>query len=264
MVILLSLQGIEMDTRLRLIQAAHDLRRTVYASLPWGYRLARALFQLRFGGNAEDLGQTAYGIFLLQGVTGMPETPFTPKHQRDFGRLPKNYGAAFGKRVEGVAKKFVGGNKEDLEDLMAFLWTKLLSDTTLRSSVNGKSLEEAEKIVIRSIQNLAKDWLRYEGRRRHDDIDTMIENPSSWDDLGEALPELEKKEIMRDLASIGGGQMKGKLPLYFSLLLEGYSNEEILSQQLLGEDVSMSNAGLAKYRDAIKQVVVKHLADGSN
>jgi len=250
-----------MDPKPRLIQACQELRRKVYASLPWGIRLARALFELRFGGTSEDFGRTAYGLFLMYGVTGMPETKIVPKNTREINKLPKTYGSRFGKRVEGVARKFVRGNDADLEDLMAFMWSKLFTDQTLKDLVAGKPLDEAERIVMRSIQNVAKDWLRYEGRRRHEDIDEMVNAPGGMEQLNDVLLESEKEEIMSDLERAVSDRLAPDLPLYFQLLLEGYTNSEIADKQMLPslKDSPMSHQALAKYRKKIEEVLLKHI-----
>jgi hypothetical protein len=203
------------------------------------------------------------------GVKGMPETPFIPRNNREIGKLPPGYGREFGKSLEGIALKFKVVNGADPEELLATLWVKLLATDSLKSALAGKPLPEAKRYVQRMLQFIGVDWARQKTERQErqmEDIDQIVENPGNWESLDEVIPSINQKEIMRDLAQIGGqGQMKGKLPLYFKLVfLEGYSNDEILSQQLLGEEVSMSNAGLAKYRDIIKQVIMKHLADDSN
>lgn len=249
-----------LDPRPRLIQAAQELRRTTYASLPWAYRLAHVLFELRFGGTSEDFGRTAYGLFLMYGVTGMPEAPFIPKNTREISRLPKTYGSAFGKRVEHVVRKFAHGNDADLEDLMAFMWSKLLTDNSLKSLISEKPLKEAENIVLRSAQNAAKDWLRYEGYRRHSDIDELV-NLGGWAKLDNILLETEKDKIMRDLERSVSDRLAPDLPLYFQLLLDGYSTEEIAKKQMLPslKEKPMSPQALSGYRKEIEKVLQKHV-----
>ena len=48
------------NPRVRLIQAANELRRTVFASLPWGIRVGSLLFNLRFAADARSFGRLAY------------------------------------------------------------------------------------------------------------------------------------------------------------------------------------------------------------
>ena len=61
------------NPRDRLILAANELRRTVFASLPWGLRVGSLLFNLRFAADARSFGQLAYGMFHLYGVNGLPQ-----------------------------------------------------------------------------------------------------------------------------------------------------------------------------------------------
>jgi hypothetical protein len=54
--------------------------------------------------------------------------------------------------------------------------------------------------------------------------------------------------------------MMPDLPLYFDLLLDGFSNKEIAERRLLPslELQPMSQQAMAKYRDKLKTVLRKH------
>ena len=253
-----------MQTHARIIQASHDLRRRVYATLPWNYRLASLLFELRMGGTAEDLGRTAYGIFLLYGVTNMPETPFTPKTTREIGRLPKSYGADFGKKLEKVVKGYTYNHKEDTEDVLALLWTKLLSDPALKRLLEGKPLNEAEKIVYTTVRNLATNKYNFNKKKlRNTDLESLVEEPASADfsKLDTILLESEKEDIIEELERLGKGQLGRDLPLYFKLLVDGYTNTEIAENQMLPsmKENPMTQQGLARYRKEIERVLTKRI-----
>lgn len=251
-----------MDPRPRLIQAASKLQRRIFASMPMSYRIAHVIFELRLGGNVSDtLGRLCYGIFLMEGVEGMPDAPFTPKSTREIDRLPKDYGKDFGKRLESRAKKFTGGDPNFTEDILGEMWMKLLTQNSLRDLVRGKKRQDAENIVDRSLQNSAKDMLKHRAVRRHDNLEEVIDTPANWDELGEILLDSEREEIIEDLEDAISSKVTPDLPLYFKLIMEGYSNSEISEQQMLPslKNNPLSHQTLAKYRNAIRDVLQKHV-----
>lgn len=246
----------------RLIQASNDLRRKTYASLPWGYRLARAFFELRLGSTASDFGRTAYGIFLLSGVTGMPEAPFIPKTTRDISRLPRNYGVDFGKKAQAQAMKGAKGNETDSEDILSQTWTKLLTSESIKSSLKDKSLKEAENIVLHTVYTTGLDFLKSKNRQRIDEVEGIIEQTEGdWGDLGEMLLEGEKKDLLRKMEKAVSPRVAPDLPLYFQLIMDGVSNKTILDEGMLPSlrDNPVSEITLYKYRNSIKDVLEKHL-----
>jgi hypothetical protein len=234
----------------------------VYASLPWGYRLAKTFFELKIGSTASDFGRTAYGIFLLSDVTGMPEAPFIPKNTRDISRLPKNYGVDFGRRAEVQAMKGAKGNKTDSEDILAKAWTRLLTETHLKESLKGKTLKDAEGLVLRMVMTTGFDFAKSKSRQRIDDVEGVIEQTSGdWGDLGELLLESEKKELLKEMEKAVSPRIAPDLPLYFQLLMDGVSNKTILEEGMLPslKDNPVSEVTMYKYRNSIKEVLEKHL-----
>ena len=114
--------------------------------------------------------------------------------------------------------------------------------------------------MITIIKNAAIEKLRSDKIRRHEDIEELIDVPSRWDDMGKLLPEHEKEQLAQELERAVSPRMMPDLPLYFELLMSGYSNKEIADKRLLPslQEKSMSQQALAKYRNKIKQVLERH------
>lgn len=231
----------------------------VYSSLPWGYRVAALLFRIRFGSDPEGFGRLVYGIFLLHGVTGMPEASIVPKTTREIDRLPKGYGHDFGVAARNLARKFFTED-DQVDDLLAAVSLKVLSDSTLHRGITGKPLSEAKSYVFRAVANRARDMLRSQKVRRHDDLDDLVQDPSSWSALGDLIPAREQDQIRQELEAAVSARLLPDLPLYFDLLMDGFSNAEIANKRMLPslKQRPMSQQGLAKYRDRLKAVLEKH------
>lgn len=227
--------------------------------MPWGCRVASLLFQLRFASDPESFGRLLYGVFLLQGVTDLPPTPVTPRNTREIDRLPKGYGREFGLAARTVARKFLS-NESDVDELLSMVAIKALSDATLHRAITGKPLSEARSYVFRTVANLARDVLRSQKVRKHDVLDDVVTDPTSWSALGDLIPEQEKSRIMESLERSVSPNLAPDLPMYFSLLMDGFSNKEIAERQMLPslKDKPISQQMLARYRDRLKAVLEKH------
>jgi DNA-directed RNA polymerase specialized sigma24 family protein len=137
---------------------------------------------------------------------------------------------------------------------------KLLSNHSIEQSVRGKDVYQAENYVLRLVQNQALDLLRSQKVRRHEEISDVIEDPKSWQALGEIIPPREIDQLRRELERAVSPTLLPDLPLYFDLLLDGYSNKQIAEDKLLSslKAKPMTQQGLAKYRDKIKDVLRGH------
>ena len=247
------------NPRTRLIQAAHELRRTVFASLPWGLRVGSLLFNLRFGADARSFGQLTYGLFHMYGVNGLPRTPVVPETIREIDKLPDGYGAEFGQKARRLAGKYLRDG-DQVDEVLSLAAMKLISNKSVENSVRGKDLHQAENYVLRLVQNQALDLLRAEKVRRHDDIAELLMEPGSWEEVGNLIPEHEQETIKRELQEAVSPRIMPDLSLYFDLLLDGVSNKEIAEQRMLPSlrDRPMSQQALAKYRSKIKDVLRHH------
>ncbi len=247
------------NTRGRLIMAANELRRTVFASLPWGLRVGSLLFHLRFGADAGSFGQLAFGLFHLFGVNGLPRTPFVPETIREIDKLPDGYGAEFGQKARRLAWRYLR-DPESVDEVLSLAAMKLISNKSLDKGVRGKDLHQAENYVLRMVQNQALDMLRSEHVRRHEDITEILREPGSWEGLGELIPEREQDAIKHELEQAVSPRLMPDLPLYFDLLLDGISNKQIAEDRLLPslKEKPISQQALAKYRDKVKNVLRQH------
>lgn len=257
----------------RLVQAALDLRRRVYASLPWGYRLAN-LFTVLASSDTAGFGRVTYGLFLMYDVTGMPpikgQDPalFKPETPREIERkIPPGYGAEFGKRAFNILlRRFSKYGPDFVVDVLSEGMIKILQgDKTLANSIKGKSLKDAENIFFTSLVHLGTDIERKRGKEKStvDDegAEVAIEDPRAWGELENHLPEKEIEEIRRELAQVSP-RLAPDLPLYFDLLLDGYKDSEIIRDQMLPflKDKPMSQQAWSKgYKEKIKQILRRHL-----
>jgi len=247
------------NTRARLMQAAEALRRTVYASLPWGMRLGALLFNLRFAADPGTFGNVAYGVFHLLGVEGLPRTPVVPKTVREIDRLPNDYGLEFGNRAQNIARKYLH-DQDDVEEVPSMVAMKLLSNESLRKNIKGKYIRDAQNYVLRAVQNLSVDFLRTQKAHRYEEITDLIREPGSRENLGDLIPEPEQQRIKQELEESVSPRLMPDLPIYFDLLLDGFSNKEIAERRLLPslESRPISQQAMPKYRDKLKNVLRKH------
>jgi len=253
----------------RLVTAAFHLRRRVYASLPWGYRLANLL--TRLAADTTGFGQVTYGLFLMHGVEGMPpikgepaET-FKPSSPKEIDRkIPPGYGADFGKKVYRVLLHTFKDN-DFAEEVMSEGMLKIITgDNSLSRELPGKQLSKAENLFIKSMVNLGIDIRRKRGREKsmvnEEGVEQVLEDPRAWKELETHLPEKEIDAIRRELAEVSP-RLAPDLPLYFDLLLEGFKDSEIVKNQMLPflKDKPMSQQAWSKtYKEHIKRVLREH------
>jgi len=245
-------------THATLIESVTALRRKVHASLPWGMRLGSLLFNLRYAADPATFGNVAYGVFLILGVEGLPRTSFVPNTIREIDRLPHGYGRDFGNRALGIARKYLAED-DDVEEVLSLVAMKLISNQSLKKSIQGKNIRDAENYVLRAVQNLAIDFLRTQKAHRYEEITDLLHEPGSWEGLDELIPEAEQERIKQELEESVSPRMPD-LPLYFDLLLDGVSNKQIAEDRLLPSlrHRPISQQALARYRDKVKNVLRQH------
>lgn len=251
-----------MTARIRLIQASRNLRRLVFSSRPWGVRVAHLLYQIRFASEATDFGQSLYGLFLLYGVEGMPDPPFIPKTTRDISKL-RGYGAEFGKKVFDYALRLFKADSmkvERAQETLSLAFLKLFSYSPLESKLKGKPLSYAENYVYLAVRSEAVDLMRREKLRAHSDIDDLVHEPASWDNLGDIIPRSEQEALLGELERAVNPNTFPDIVEYFQLLLDGHNTQEIAEDRLLPSlrDKPMSHQGLRRYEAVIKKVLEHH------
>jgi len=245
--------------RARLIQAAEATRRQVFTSLPWGLRLACVMFRVRFAADARSFGRFTYGLFHLFGVNGLPRAAHVPETIREIDKLPDGYGAEFGQKARRVVTKYLR-DSDHIDEALSTVALKLIGNKSVENGVRGKDLHQAENYVLKMVQNQALDVVRSERVRRHEDITELLREPGSWESIGELIPQREQEQIRRELEESVSPRLAPDLVAYLDLLLEGVSNKSIAEQKMLPSlrERPMSQQGLAKYRDRIKQVLQRH------
>lgn len=261
---------------MNLVTAAQDLRRKVYASLPWGFRLANLLAKLS-SASTDAWARTTYGVYLMYGVEDMPlvngAPPEVPKSFNTIPRsLPLGYGSNFGDQVFKTLLRDFGakGGLAAVEDYMSAGLTKLMEGGALARGLKGKSVGEANRYFLRSIINLALNIVRKTNKEKsltdQEGIEEVIadpNNPETYRNLGDELPEETMAEIKKDLAKLNPELIRD-LPLYFELLTEGVSKRKIVQNKMLPflKDNPMTPQNWMDNYDAkIKKVLLKRLKD---
>lgn len=264
-----------MNRNASLVTAALHLRRQAYVALPWGYRLANLMTVLS-SHHTDDFGRVLFGVFLMAGVQGMDDTgrPLPTNVNEIDRKVPRGYGREFGARAYKVALKVLRDDSL-AEDALSVTMIKLLSkakDGTLASVIGGRPLKDAENFAFKMIRNNGIDLLRKRKQEgpaaigpEGEDLSQTIEDPGSWDDLGEIIPERKLKQIEEDLSKGVDKRLFPDLPLYFRLLIEGWTDSEILSEgalPFLKDHPEMSQANWSKtYKSKVKDVLRKHLPE---
>jgi len=232
-----------METRVAsLLVRASDLRRKIYSSLPWGFRLAR-IFQAISGAEKDNWAMMIGIIMLRAGVTDMPDPGpgWKPNNPRG-SRLPRGYaglddlaGKAFGMALKGVGSPAIADDL--LQDVVMGLWSK--------PTMKAVTLKEAKNYVLHTVK-LAIMTQRKEKQHRAlptdeegndlDLVDDVIERnpywtsePRQFDSVKDALPEgFWDKEIEPELSAINPS-----MPFFFALLDSGYEMKEIVEGDML-------------------------------
>lgn len=221
----------------QLIRTAGQVRRLIWASLPFRLRLAEVLCRLA-SSTTDVFGTGMYGVFLEHGVDGMPPINGKPAAewvaQHSVRRLPSAYGRDFGKKAfSSLMLKY--HNPEIVEDLLSTFMVRFIEKAG-KYLKSGTSLREAEAYVMRSLYNEGINVLR---RKRWEVGESTLNRDD--DDRGgylERVPtaepeesEAEQEEHFNDLLV----KLRPKLrrihesaEQYLRLLAEGHSDTEIL------------------------------------
>jgi DNA-directed RNA polymerase specialized sigma24 family protein len=231
-----------------LAKQAFDLSRRIYASLPWGFRIADFFLKLA-SGIVDAFGRVVYAEFIKRGVTGMPDIGAESAAEwqgklkalgtRAGDKLPRGYGREFGKKAWRIMLSKTR-KPEMVEELMTWVIEKLLSQSeTIRERVN---LAEAEGFILTILKNKAKDEWRSQGRLKEEGLGEENEegdfsgdflDPHALHRLEQAYSKnwLEKilQEARSDLEKI-----HPDAPLYIDLSLQGYTLKEIVGDYRIG------------------------------
>ena len=222
-----------------LLRRAADVRRVIFASLPWGVRLAH-VWMLLAGDEAlfDAWGKALGAIFLNAGVPGMPDPgPAWEKHPGDARRLPHGYLADF---IAEVYRTILGQSARDPsvpEEAISSFFNKL---QTGKAKIDLSKLTEGFKSAKswaytgmfnegRSIRKRKiREFARQEGPQQDEEgreKDVDLADPHALEQFRkiEKNPHL-KKEFLDYLAR----HIDEDAPQYISLLLEGYPKNEVI------------------------------------
>ena len=212
---------------------ANTLNRRIYASLPWGFRVAQLFLKLSYS-ITDTLGKVIYAQFLQAGIEGMPEVngqdplslPETLfKHPE---RLPTGYGKRFADQIYGYLLKKVR-NPTKVEEILSDLMMRVVKGLDLRQ---GVPLGQAEAYVFRLVNFVMTDALRKKDREVSldsptDDEDFKLDlaDPKTFEDLEDLIPRSELQDILREI-----GRIHPKAVDWFKGQFEGVSNRELAEQ----------------------------------
>ncbi len=228
-----------------------DLNRRVYASLPWGFRVANVILKLAYS-ITETVGRVCYAEFLKANVEGMPPgaEPGTKPE-----RLPPGYGQRFGERLYALLLQ-KSRNPDMVEEVLAELMvTASKGKFDIRP---GTTLRGAEQYVIRAALNILINIIRSNKRNQTEEIDDTVDvsDPNAFQSLDKMLPRAELERLMQDLSRINP-----RAPSWLEAQLEGLRNVE------LAEEWGVSKSNITgweqRYVPEIKKVVLRYLREAA-
>ena len=260
-----------------LAKKASDLARRIYASLPWGVRVAN--FFLRLGSGIVDaFGQVAYAEFIKRGITGLPDIGNDPAASwqerllkagpKAGDRVPRGYGRKYAQMIWNVMLSKTK-NPEMVEELMTWAVEHLIAHPAVIKE--GVSRQEAEAFVLMMLKNKSTDMFRSQGRRKKiegpsttvddegEQVTLDVMDPNAFKELAEMMPEHTLKAIVHDLEAL-----HPNAAAYIDLAFQGYEDREIAQNAMLPNmDQAVSPQALnqwkKKWLPRIQQVVMKYL-----
>lgn len=267
-------------TQAKLASQASDLKRRIYASLPFRYRVAQLLFRLKIADDfiKRTIGRALYAEFIRAGVTGMlavngkPALDLQEKviklKMKGANILPSGYGGRFGGDIWAVAAKRMGTRDADaiadvLQNVMIEVYKR--NKDGKDSKLQAVGLKSAESYIKWLVGKRALDWLKKPEHSRQqsltdpetggmrDLVDTKtikgLWRMLSPGDIGKFKRELSK--IDRDNPNRPWEYIEGAL--------EGRSNSEIARDW--GVDRSRITQLLNRWRPELARIFTKFIAD---
>lgn len=234
-----------------------DLNRRIYASYPWGYRVAQLLVKLSFS-LTDTVGRVIYAWFLDAGVEGMPSggAPGTKPE-----RLPPGYGHQFAQRLYAYLLK-KSRNPDHVETILANLLEKAAAGKLNLPA--GTPLRKAESYIFTIATNLLTDLVRI--RRKGPKVNVIPfddiggeetfdpADPSSFQHLQDLLPRSELQRLMREIDQINPRALG-----WLEAQLNGVRSKDLAAEW--GVSKSTVSMWEHQYLPKIKSVVMKYLRD---
>jgi len=247
---------------------AVELSRRIYASMPWGYRVAE-LFHVLAADSLDAFGRVVTTQMILAVVRGIPDIGGKPAsdwiqdvHLRGPGVLPPGTGRAFASRVYKILiSKF--NNPEIVEEAMAHVMLQAARGKI--HITNGSDLHTAESMVVTIALNRGRDLLRAQGRRREDSLvrdredeprEIDITDPEAFRDLDRSISPGDMNRILQD-----AGRVSPRAREYLESVLRGDSQSE------WARELGVTDSAVAKYirkvRPKLQEVLREHFRAAS-
>jgi hypothetical protein len=239
----------------------------------WDLRLGHLVFQIRLATDANLFGRTMYGLFWVWGVEGLPPLPNPPTTLREISRVPKGYGAAFGRSVYGAVMSKLKSDDMVSEVLSDFLLKVMSKDHELAAKLKGMPVKQAEAYIMVSVMHARVNQQRKNFRRKdkagpEDISDTQIEHVMEDPDRGE-LKDLFPPDVMhsitKDIQSIfekkNRPDIARDIPLYLQHMSNGIKDSDIIGRKMLPflEEAPLNpKAWYQNYRPVVKKVFEKY------
>jgi DNA-directed RNA polymerase specialized sigma24 family protein len=231
---------------------SRELQRKIYASLPLNYRMAR-LFMVLSADGVTSFCQGVFGLFLLQGVAGLPPVDPTSSLGRALTKGDKNLSRYMGSYAQAEISHFKNGvlkilgirarNPAILLDILGDSFENLLHNNAWKRIDPEQGLKAAKNYVFKIINNAAIN--RYKRNRRDDSADSLtVMDDESGAVVEEEIPDfdsadiggmidlrrmndlLEDPEVHEDLEAVHPDAL-----LFVKLLLDGETQKDILGDR---------------------------------
>jgi hypothetical protein len=268
---------------MNLVTASTSLSRRLYASLPWGYRVAQLLVKLADYRPA-DFGRFMYNMFVMVGIQDMPslpngQPPKVPSSPRQV-TVPAGYGVDFGKKAFGLATNMLAKYKipaTEAGDVLEELAMRFLDRNTF-SKLEG-TVKDAERFVFMAINHEITNLYRKKKIRNHIDLYSpdedggeiqelmrdpkSLDQPGDWKDLGRILDPKRLHQVQQELVKIDWDTAE-----YFDLLMNGETDRHIVQEKKLRflQENPMTIQGWSKNKrrlemlETIKDVLTEQLS----
>jgi len=264
-----------MDRVASLLVKAADTRRKIFASLPWGFRLA-TIFLAMEGAMLEAWGRQVGALLLQAGVKDMPEPGAKWKPEKpNVKDLPRGYCQDVAKQAYGIALK-LSGNPATADDAMQDFLLKLLSGQTKIDG--GKSFTAVVSFLLTGIKWEAGAGRKKNDRRREqsvdddndgegstiDLVDEAFESNPYWSAKPQQFQKIEDvfpREVWRNEVLPATTKVHPDMGFFFALLEDGYTAKEIIEGEMLPDfdpkdyktPLQTWNAKVQKAKEIIRQ-----------
>lgn len=255
-----------MTMQYKIAARAENLSRRVYASLPFEYRVARLLIQLKVASIADTYGRALYAEFIKAGVTGMPDVGkmpaeelrerFIQKGNQAASLLPIGYGGRFGRGLMALAQKGLGQfrSEDNALELLQSIMTELYGGT--QQAIKGVSLASAESYIKKRVMWRAADFRK----RIKDQKNVSLTNPQTQLQI-DLMDERSLQKFVQLLGPTGEKTLFNAMRYvdpkhpdrawnWIEAQLQGKSGRDIAEEW--GVAPSMVTQWVARYQEAIK------------